>query len=880
MQFTTRKGHPEHPYPEHMERARQIAAEGMVLLRNDAGVLPMKPGRIALFGPGAVDTVYCGTGSGYAFAPEYISVEQGLREAGFVIVNESYLRRFEAASKKANEEDTTLSDLAKFYAGEKILIDEIPQAQEDYADYRREDAAIYVLRRNAGEGRDRENKKGDFRPSQLEWSNIERLMEIYDHLIVVLNTSVVSAQFLSRPGLETVLLMGYPGNEAGHALADVLTGKAQSGGRLTDTWAANYEDYPASLSFSSNDENTKQEDYAEDIYVGYRYFRSFGIKPVFPFGYGLSYTTFAQTVTEIRADWEEVRIQVQVTNTGKYPGRQVVQAYVSGPQGKLEKPERELKGFAKTRRLLPGEEETVEISFPTASMASFDTGAAAEVMERGTYRLLVGTDCDSASLCGAVKLPAPWKVRQLRNLVRPDHELDLFHALQAEQPELPADLPLITLDPASMPKTEDLTKAGEERGDKALVLPAADVTLKDVADGKVSLEAFTASLDDEVLLRLVTGTSSEKPYSVPTRMKTEVEPVGGPSSSGSTTSLFAKSLGIPNWKMTDGPAGLHILLHAATCWPSGTTLAQTWDPELAREVGRMMGEELAFYHQSVILGPGMNIHRDPLCGRNFEYYSEDPYLTGVMGAAVTRGVQSVPGCSVAVKHFACNNQENNRTSMNVTVSERALREIYLRGFEICVKSAHPHTVMTSYNCLNGVHTSSRRDLLEGILRGEWGFQGVVMTDWGSESDKADDLTAGNDLIMGGYATDLLKNEMDGKEPEFAEDGFVKVTELPVFGGFMTEKIRMWNSFLPCADGKDEITVQVPPGVQKNPEIKALQERDIAEVVSWADGSCSITYHGTRRGAYPTRASVEKCAQRVLVQIMNSLSWKLMYGEEK
>jgi beta-glucosidase len=377
------------------------------------------------------------------------------------------------------------------------------------------------------------------------------------------------------------------------------------------------------------------------------------------------------------------------------------------------------------------------------------------------------------------------------------------------------------------------------------------------------MEEFIASLDPEVLLRLVAGNANETKYSVPARMKQKVRAVNAPRSSGATTALFAASLGIPQCKLTDGPAGLHIMGCGATAYPVGMVLAQTWDTSLCKEMGIGIGKELAYYKHRVILGPGMNIHRDPLCGRNFEYYSEDPLITGKMGAAVTIGVQTIPGSCVSIKHFACNNQEEDRGTSNSTVSERALREIYLRGFEICVREAKPKTVMSSYNKLNGVHTSSHYELLTEVLRGEWGFEGLVMTDWNSQSVKPFDLHAGNDLIMGGYRSQFLLAALNGSEPEFAPDGYVKEEVFKVYGGFFKETVQQWNSFEPKADGPDTVSVSVKADVKLNDKINGLVKDGIAEIEQEPGGGKKVIYHGINRGAYLSLGDVQKSAAAVL-----------------
>ena len=300
---------------------------------------------------------------------------------------------------------------------------------------------------------------------------------------------------------------------------------------------------------------------------------------------------------------------------------------------------------------------------------------------------------------------------------------------------------------------------------------------------------------------------------------------------------------------------------------------------MAYLAGDGVGRELLTYNQSVILGPGMNIHRDPLCGRNFEYFSEDPLISGKMAAAITKGVQSNAGASVSIKHFACNNQESERFDSNATVSERALREIYLRGFEICVREANPHTVMTSYNMINGIHTSSNYQLLTDVLRGEWGFKGLVMTDWGTHSEKPYDYHAGNDLVMGGYWTDDLIAAMEGKAPEFSNDGYVVVKEFPIYGGFATEIVERWNAFKLCKDGKDIFTTKVEKDDALNPKVMEKVDAGTAKIETLDDGTRLVSYCGINRGAYLDIDDVRACAANVLKQIINSVSY-IRFTEER
>lgn len=881
------------PYPEHLKITRKIAADGIVLLKNAEEILPLKTKTVALFGAGAVDTISCGTGSGYISAPHVVSVKEGMENAGFSLTSEEWLERFAGESQKANEEDTTLTPLDRIWNGKRILIDDIPITDTDLVKAKEADTAIYVIRRNAGEDDDRKAEKGDYYLTEREEENLRKITQNFENTIVVFNTCVMDASFLETiTGIKGAVLMGLAGNECGNALADILSGKCNPCGKLTDTWARRYEDNPASAIFGRNDGNSLQEDYTEDIYVGYRYFDSFGIEPLFPFGYGLSYSTFQIQTKKIVADWKEISVEVEVINTGNYSGREVVQLYVTAPEGKLSKPFQELKAFGKTKLLKPGESERMIISLPTESLSSYDEARAAFIMESGDYLLRIGTDSHHTEVAYVVRVEGEAVLRQVRNEVVPDHEIELLKApkrnalrgminketnladlLEECFAEHVPDIVLLGTDCVAIDgacKTREADQINKKRFGE--VEPARSATLFDVKNGTVTMDEFVASLEPEVLMRLITGAANETPYETADRLHKAIKQAEAPVSSGATTSLFVSTLGIPQWRMTDGPAGLHLTMLGATCFPTDIVIAQTWDPQMAFLMGESLGKEMVFYSQDVILGPGMNIHRDPLCGRNFEYFSEDPVISGKMAAAVTKGVQSLPGTSVSIKHFACNNQEADRFVTNSTVSERALREIYFKGFEICVREADPHTVMSSYNRVNGIHTSSNYELLTEILRGEWGFRGMIMTDWGTRSEKTEDYHAGNDLVMGGYRTDTLMAALEGKKAEFSDDGYVITQEFPIYGGFATEIVERWNSFHLCAEGPDKITVTVKPEKDLNPKVAEKAQEGVAEIKTLENGTRVITYFGKDRGKFLDLDDVRACAANVLKQIMDSVSF--------
>ncbi|MCM1193119.1 MAG: glycoside hydrolase family 3 C-terminal domain-containing protein [Lachnospiraceae bacterium] len=880
------------PCPEHTALVRTVSAEGMVLLKNN-GVLPLKPGNLALFGAGAGGTVYCGTGSGYVFTSHAVTVQEGLQNAGFTLTDTEWLRRCAENEKKVNKADKTLNFLNRKWSGMSILAEE-PEITAADLEAAGTGTAVYVLRRNAGEGGDRKAEKGDYYLSDRERANLTAVAAHFAHTVVVLNTCTVDLNFGDEiPGIDALLYMGLGGMESGNALADVLTGKVNPCGRLTDTLAKKYEDYPASASFADHNGTQLHPMYSEGIYVGYRYFDSFEIDPLYPFGYGLSYTDFEMEAVSATADWERVSVTVRVTNTGGLPGKQVVQLYTSAPAGRLEKPRQELKAYAKTKNLGCGESQELVLEFPTEALASFDERSSAWIMEPGNYFLRLGRHSRSTAIAGTITLDAEAVVRIVTDILAADVPLEEIHAsvCQREEPQgILLDLrasecrtveniskiprTVVTLAPEGLDYVSSINRNSYRSPnfcpeETKVVRNCLQSTFYDVRDGKVTMEEFVASLPDEVLARICTGTLEETPYPVPDRTGKKLKKQSFPQSSGTTTAQYEESLGIPSALMFDGPGGMHVIGCAAAAFPVGMVVAQTWDAQLAQKIGQAFAREMAAFHVTIALCPGMNIHRDPLGGRSFEYYSEDPVLSGLTAAAFTKGVQADGRRGVSIKHFATNNQETERMAGMNTVSPRALREIYLKGFEICVRQAQPMTVMTSYNGLNGVHTSSRRDLVTDLLRGEWGFEGFVMTDWGTESDKVLDLQAGNDIIMGGYRAEKLLDAMRHVAPIFGEDGAVKETVKSSHMGMVKTTLTQWGSFVPEADGKDIVKTTVAAGKPLGQQVQKAVDEGIAKVEEKGDGTRTVTYHGTDRGSYLARGTLQECAMRILNVLIHS-----------
>lgn len=755
---------------ENQQAVRRLAGECMVLLEND-GALPLKDSerKIALYGNGARHTVKGGTGSGDVNTRENINVEQGLLEAGFEILSGEWLDCFDNDLARAEKEymESVEREMEERGVPVHMVLFERPFEDPQAPLITKKEAAevaVYVLSRNSGEGKDREYRKGDYLLTDWELENICFLAENYEKTILLLNIGgVIDTMAIKEiTGINAVVLMGQLGNIGGYVVGDVLTGKTYPSGKLTDTWAKDYYDYPSSKDFSHNNGNVDDEYYKEDIFVGYRYFDTQKIEPSYCFGYGKSYTQFEIKTEEVQNNGR-VLLEIAVKNTGgKFSGREVVQVYYSAPEGELEKPYQELAAFAKTGLLKPGETERVNISFALADMASYSTKDAAWVLEPGEYIIRVGADSVHTDVAGTVKVEEKIITNQLTNRL-----------------------------------TEKETAQDKERPVLEDKNPEKHLTLADVKAGNATIEELVAQLTVEEMAELTVG--------IERRTDNGTQVVGNaanlvPGAAGETSSILLKDRGIFPLILADGPAGLRLQPHFkttedgevlpggevfgmnrmpfpedtpdtaidhyqyCTAIPIATTLAQSWDMELLERMGEIVGKEMKQFQIHLWLAPGMNIHRNPLCGRNFEYYSEDPLLSGKCAAADTRGVQSCGGQGTTIKHFAANNQEDNRMFTNAHISERALREIYLKGFEIAVKESHPYSIMTSYNLINGVHAANNYDLLQAVARDEWGFDGVIMTDWctsqdtsymGLTSDKYPwsssewCIKAGNDLQMPG-----------------------------------------------------------------------------------------------------------------------------------
>ena len=723
-------GHRVTASAEHIALSREAAGAGMVLLKNDEKLLPLQPGaRVALFGKGQADYVKGGGGSGDVTVPYVRSLLEGMK----IKQDEGKVSVFEplGAYYQAYVDD-------QYAQGKQPgLCPEAPIPAELLAQAREfTDLAIVTISRFSGEGWDRSGKPGDgdFYLSPEEDALVQAVKEAFPRVAVVLNTGGMmdTLWFKDHSGIQAALLAWQGGIEGGLAMADVLVGDVCPSGRLTDTFAVNFAAYPSSDTFNVSEDYVE---YNEDIFVGYRYFETIpgaAEKVCYPFGYGLSYTSFAMEEIASSVEGDTVSVTLRITNTGEAAGKQVAQVYCQAPAGKLGKARRVLVGFAKTRMLQPGESQDVTIAFPAYTFASYDdqglVARSAWVLEAGEYTFYAGENVRDCRKVGVVftqeadRVMAQHKARCVPRQLSWRLKADGTRGEAENAPALPKPAYVKELCPKGAPMENPLNAV--------VNLEKAEYSLLDVAEGKITLEAFMDTLSVEAMVRLLGGQ--------PNRGVANTWGIGG-----------LESHGIPNVMTADGPAGLRIQPQCGVCttaFPCATLLACSWDEALVERVGAAAALEVKENGIGVWLAPAMNIHRNPLCGRNFEYFSEDPLVTGKMAAAVVRGVQK-QGVAASVKHFACNNKEVNRKDSDSRLSERALREIYLKGFEIAVKEAQPHTLMTSYNIINGVRSSENGELLDGILRGEWGFEGMVTTDWWTHAVHAREIAAGNDLKM-------------------------------------------------------------------------------------------------------------------------------------
>ena len=696
--------------------ARKAAAEGAVLLRNEESALPFKKReKLAVFGRIQFDYYKSGTGSGGLINTKYvIGILDALKEENLQLNQE-----LEQVYREWLTEHPF--DQGQGWAQEPWSQEEMPLRSEFVEKIAAEsDAALVIIGRTAGEDRDAKGERGSYYLSEGEEKMIEQVCAAFDRVIVVLNVgSIIDMQWVETYHPQAVLYTWQGGMEGGHAVADVLMGRVAPCGKLADTIACSEKDYPASANFGGEEVNR----YAEDIYVGYRYFETFDAarkKVQYPFGYGLSYTVFAVNCN-METTEDGCIFHVGVKNLGSCAGKEVVQVYVGAPQGRLGKPARSLAAYAKTKCLKPGEEQELHLSVEKRLFASYDDSGATGnkscyVIEPGKYDFYVGTDIRRAGLAGIMEFKELEVLERCTEVLAPVEEFDRMKPEKAEDGTFH-----ISWEKAPL-RTHDTVRGKQEK--EMPDLPCTGdrgYKLADVYDKKISMEDFAGQLSDEELCCIVRGEGMCSPKVTP----------GTASAFGGVTKAL-ENYGIPCGCCADGPSGIRMDCGThAFCLPNGTCLACTFNEELVEQLYEMEGAELRKNHIDILLGPGMNIHRHPLNGRNFEYFSEDPLLSGKMAAAQIRGMRKYQ-VTGALKHFAANNQEYHRRLYNSVISERAMREIYLKGFEIAVKEGGAYAIMTTYGGINGIWTAGNYDLLTTVLRDEWHYDGLVMTDWWAE----------------------------------------------------------------------------------------------------------------------------------------------------
>ncbi len=731
---------------EHLETLRPLLPECTVLLKSDGSFPLSEPGELVLFGSGARRTVKGGTGSGEVNSRFFTTVEDGLRQAGFRITTEAWLDAYDREREKAKQAFLQQIHRSARQHHVPAILEGMGKVMPEW-EYEipldgAGETAVYVLARISGEGNDRENIPGDLQLTGTEIRDILELQERFPRFLLVLNVGGPMDLTPVADEVNNILLLSQLGVETGAALADILLGKANPSGKLTTTWAAS-ADLPQIGDFGEKDDTR----YREGIYVGYRYYDSAGVTPLFPFGHGLSYSAFEVSGEETVLEGEEVCVHVTVKNTGAFPGKETLQLYVSKPEVKLDQPFQVLAAFQKSGELVPEAEEVLALRFRMSELASYDAKRACYVLEKGDYFLRLGTSSADTRVIARIRLEQETVTASVKNCCGVTDFADWKPKLERID-MFPPEVPILELDPQNLLHTK------------------ADYNLPE------NIEEDVGKLSREQLIQMNVGAYDPK-GGVLSVIGDAAFSVAG--AAGETCGV-SRELGLKPLVMADGPAGLRLsrdyvrtdgreitqgaalpetmeellpkpavwlmgklgkkppkdaeTLHRyATAIPIGTAIAQSWNLELAKQCGDLVGDEMERMGVDLWLAPALNIHRDVRCGRNFEYFSEDPLISGSFAAAITEGVQKHPGRGTTIKHYAANNQEYNRYNSNSIVSERAMREIYLRGFEICIRRSQPHALMTSYNLLNGVHTSEHTGLLHDLLRCEFGYRGLIMTDW-------------------------------------------------------------------------------------------------------------------------------------------------------
>lgn len=747
--------------------ARQATAEGCVLLENEGQALPLREGeRVAVFGRMAFHYYKSGLGSGGLVNTRYVvGILDALKDCKEIRLDEKLMGIYEDWIRENPFDEGQGWGRVPWCQKEMEVTDEMLGCARD------NDVSLVIIGRTAGEDQDNNAGPGSYCLTETEEDMIRRVCQVSKRTVVVLNVgNIIDMSWVEKYHPQAVLYAWQGGQEGGNGVADVLTGKVCACGKLTDTIAQSIEDYPSTENFGDPFKNY----YKEDIYVGYRYFETFAKdKVLYPFGYGLSYTSFGIKAEILKNSEEELTVSAEVVNTGAVKGKEVVQVYAKVPQGKLGNPARRLIGFAKTGELKPGEKEEVVIVIPKYDLASYDDSGvtghkSCYVLEEGTYEISVGSDVRSAESAGCYEE----KFRVVEKLQEACAPVEKFSRMKAvlmpdgSYQAVTEEVPVRTVDPQERRK-QNLPETLAYTGDKGY-------KLVDVLDGKVSMENFVAQISEEDLIAMFRGEGMCSP---------KVTPGTAAAFGGVTESM--KALGIPVGCCADGPSGIRMDCGTkAFSLPNGTALGCTFNTELVGDLYEMTGKELRLNKIDSLLGPGMNIHRNPLNGRNFEYISEDPLLTGRICAAQVKAMAK-SGIGSTIKHFCGNNQEVGRSTSDSVMSERCLREIYLKGFEMAVREGGARSVMTTYGSVNGLWTAGSYDLCTTILRKEWGFEGIVMTDWWAKSNyeghqaevqvKAPMVAAQNDIYM--VVSDAKANPEKDDVEEMLHAGKLTLGEL-------------------------------------------------------------------------------------------------------
>ncbi len=751
---------------QYAQVARKAVAESCVLIRNEEGVLPLrKDNHVAIFGRMQFHYIKSGTGSGgLVNAPYVVGILDAIQTNAPFHMNQTLLEIYKEWV------DTHPFDYGKGWAQEPWAQEEMVLTDEVVAQAAREsDVALVIIGRQAGEDRDNSNAEGSYLLTAEEERMLSLTTRHFEKVVVLLNVgNVMDMKWVEKYQPQSVLYVWQGGAEGGNGVVDILTGNVSPSGKLIDTIAHDISDYPSTLNFGNAQDNI----YQEDIYVGYRYFETFAKEKVmYPFGFGLSYTEFQllNMSMEYQKDNLAIRVNVDVANIGERAGKEVVQVYLNPPQGKLGKPVRNLVAFGKTEELAAGAQEKLDLEVSLKDHASYDDSGVtghpySYVLEAGRYEIYVGTDVRNAVKIGHVDLARLEVVEELTQACAP------IQAFTRVRPVIKEDGSIeVAYEQAPTRRADYIPYSENEALGEVAYTGVEGYQLQDVKDLKITLDTFIAQLSDEELIYMTRGEGMCSP---------KVTPGTAGAIGGVTQSLLEK--GIPLACCADGPSGIRLDSGSmAYSLPNGTALASTFNPALNTELFTYLGMEMSVNCVDTLLGPGINIHRNPLNGRNFEYFSEDPYVTGVMAVAQLKALHAfhVTG---TIKHFACNNQEFERSNSNSVVSERALREIYLKGYERAVKEADAYSIMSSYGALNGVWTASNYDLLTTILRGEWNYQGIVMTDWWAKmNEEGGEATMSNTPFMIQAQNDVYMvvdcaetNSLGDKTQEALEEGSI------------------------------------------------------------------------------------------------------------